>query len=255
MTGTPRRLELADYIHELADTHHQAERYTVREDAGWIEHRHHVTVPALLVQLGGSGTQSAGVVDGPRPGYRSAPAARLDALDALAMIDAEAARWVRYLGEDDRHTDTASTLRQLHALATAQGPEVRATITADVRRWWVRARIVTGWDSAPWTPNAACPSCGERGTLRIRLADQIAMCTDDGCRVWWDQDTIGLLADCIRAESGDTSRGSVHRGACWCPLPKPAAPDLSRLCPGCGSARCRHAVGARLLDSIRAGAS
>lgn len=250
-----RHLELADYIHELADTHRKTELYTTHESTGWAERSHHVTVPALVRQLVGSDPQRSGPVKGPRPGYGSRPAARLDALDALALIDGEAARWVRYLGEDDRHHDTASTLRQLHSLAVAQPHEVRSAVTADVRRWWVRARIVTGWDSAPWTPNVVCPHCGERGTLRIRLADQIALCTNHDCRVWWDHETIGLLADYIREESGDSSKGAAGVGPCWCPVPKPPDPDLSRLCRGCGSARCRHAVGARLLDSIRAEAS
>ena len=254
MTQTPRRLELADYIHELAYTHRHTEHYTVRAGTEWSGRDHHVSVTALVQQLWDNDTPSAASEDGPRPGYASKPAARLEALDTLTWIDREAARWVRDLGEDDHHTDAASTLRQLHSLAVAASDEVRKNITADVRRWWIRARIVTGWDSAAWTPDNTCPHCDERGTLHVRLADQIAMCTNDACRALWDRETIGLLADHIRVESGAEKQPRTGPGPCWCPVPRPIVADLSRLCPGCGSARCRHALGARLLDTIRASA-
>lgn len=255
MTDPTRHLTLADLIHELANSHRTTQHYTIRVGTEWRGRNHHVEVPSLVHQLWENDIPSATTEDGPRPGYASKPAASLEALDTVAWIDREAARWIRFLGHDDRHPSTTATLRQLHSLAVAAPSEVRIAIERDVRRWWIRARIVTGWDSAPWTPDNTCPQCGERGTLRIRLADKIGMCTDDGCRVVWDEQSIGLLADHIRAESSAERHPKAGPGECWCPVPKPIVPDLTRLCPRCGSARCTHALGARLVDTIRANAA
>jgi hypothetical protein len=259
----PRRLELADYVHELADTHHHVETYQTRSitGTGFVDARHATTVPALLTQLADNDIPSATVDEGPRPGFASKPAARLDALVALTDIDLEINRWILDIGEQPRHLDTPNALRQLHSIVAASDPLTRRAVERDVRRWWTRARIVTGWDSPAWTPDNTCPSCGERGSLRIRLADHIGMCTGRGdeekrrepCGATWDESTIGVLADHIRAESEAERQPRTGAGPCWCPVPKPVVADLSRLCPGCGSARCRHALGARLLDTIRAG--
>lgn len=251
----PRHMTLTDCIHELTQPHDHAEHYTIRVAGEWRGQHHTTHVPALMTQLWANDTPSQAVEEGPRPGFASRPAARLDALDTAARIDLAAARWIRDLGEDDHHTDTAATIRQLHALAASAHPDTRRAIEADVRRWWTWARIVTGWDSPAWKPDATCPQCTERGTLRVRLADQLATCTNDACRCTWEPDTIGLLADHIRAESEAEKPVRVGRGPCWCPVPAPQLPDeglLDHMCPGCGSARCRHAVGARLVESVRA---
>lgn len=251
MTPSLRRYTLADYIHELADTHHHTEPYTIREGNEWQGRRHRVTTPALVQQLADNDIPSATVEEGPRAGFASKPAARLDALDTLTWIDRQAEAWVTELGHQ-RRPGTDALLRQLHSLAVAAPDDTRRAITADVRRWWIRARIVTGWDSAPWTPLNTCPQCGQLGTLRIKLAERVAMCTNEECLVLWDEHSIGLLADHIRVESSADRVPKAGPGPCWCPVPKPIVSDLSRLCAGCGSARCRHAVGARLLDTIRA---
>lgn len=74
-------------------------------------------------------------------------------------------------------------------------------IEADLRSWWIRSRLVTGWDLPPWRPDNTCPLCGHRGTLRIHSVEKIATCTH--CAQTWDQATIGLLADHIRTENGE----------------------------------------------------
>ena len=58
---------------------------------------------------------------------------------------------------------------------------------------------------------------------------------------------IGLLADHIRAESEAEREPLQGAGPCWCPYPQPRIPDLRFQCPRCGSARCRHALGTRLV--------
>lgn len=249
MTET-RGMQLADYIRELTEPHTHTEPYTIRERGGWTNRRHVTRAPALLAQLWANDIPSGAAEEGPRAGFGSKPAARLDALDTAARIDLEANRWITDLGET-APLDTVRALRRLHSLAVSADPVQRRAITHDAKRWWIRARVVTGWDSPAWTPDNTCPQCGERGTLRVRLADRIGMCTEDGCRATWDPQTIGLLADHIRAESEAERAPRSGPGPCWCPVPKPVVSDLSRLCPGCGSARCRHALGARLLDTIR----
>jgi hypothetical protein len=244
-------LKLVDYVRELTEQHSHAEKYSVRQGARWFPKTHHTKVPSLLNQLWSNDIPSAASEEGPRPGFASSPAARLDALDAAVRIDLEANRWITDLGERARRTDTADTIHQLHGLSASADPVTRHAIERDVRRWWTQARIVTGWDSPAWTPDNTCPQCGERGTLKVKLADHIGMCTNDACRVTWDEASIGLLADHIRAESSAERKPRVGAGPCWCPWPMPMVPDLSRLCPRCGSVRCHHALGLRLLDTLR----
>lgn len=160
-------------------------------------------------------------------------------------------RGVTYVRRAIPGSGTIACIRLLHGLSASADPVTRRAIERDVRRWWTQARIVTGWDAPAWTPDNTCPQCGERGTLKVRLADRIGMCTNDPCRVTWDEQTIGLLADHIRRESDEERQPRTGAGPCWCPYPKPIVPDLSRLCRSCGSARCRHALGQRLLDTLR----
>lgn len=254
MTDPHRKgMTLVDYIRDLTETHTHIELYTVRDGGQWLTRSHTTRAPALLDQLWANDIPSGAAEEGPRAGYSSRPAARLDALDTATRIDIDAARWITDLGKDVP-LDTKAALRLLHGLSiTAEAPARRA-ILSDVRRWWIRARVVTGWDSAAWTPDNTCPQCAERGTLRVRLADHVAACVDDGCRATWDEVNIALLADHIRAESEAERQPRPRSEPCWCPYPKPIVADLSRLCPSCGSARCWTALGARLLDTLRSGA-
>lgn len=256
------RMELADYIRELTETHTHHELYTVRLAGQWQPRAHHVRVPSLLTQLANNDTPSAAADDGPRAGYASKPAARLDAIAALTDIDLAINRWIVDIGDQPAHLDTGRALLQLHGLVASADDVTQAEVARDVRRWWTRARIVTGWDSPAWEPDNTCPSCAERGTLRIRLAERIGMCTYRGddrrapCAATWDESTIGLLADHIRAESEAERVARPGAGPCWCPVPEPALSDADLFrfrCPRCGSGRCWHAVHARLVDTIRTG--
>lgn len=241
-------MTLADYVRELTRTHQHREHYATREGSTWVTHDHRTRVPALLAQLIANDTPSAAAEEGPRPGFASKPAARLEAIDLAIRIDLAAARWVRDLGEDDDRLDTAATVLQLHGLAASADPAQRREIEHDVRRWWIAARIVTGWDTAAWTPDNTCPVCAQRGTLRVRLADRMGMCTHEDCRSVWDESTIGVLADHIRLESDAEKAPRIPPPTCS-PLPDYQPTDLGHLCPACGSARCVRAVGARLAAS------
>lgn len=240
-------MALADYVRELTEPHHHTEHYAVLDGANIRPGRHVTRTPSLLAQLQSASPSSTGE-DRAQAGYASRPAARLEALDCLTRIDLEAARWVRDLGEDDP-LDTALCVRRLHSLMPSADEVTRREVERDVRRWWTQARVTSGWDSPAWRPDNTCPLCGVRGTLRVKLGDQAALCVD--CGESWSPGSIGLLADHIRAESEAERQVRPGAGPCWCPVPEPDVPDLRFQCPACGSARCWHAIHARLIAGIR----
>lgn len=251
MTEHRKGMRLEDYVRELTEPHTHTEHYVTREQRSWVGHDHRTRVPSLLAQLWENDVPSQTVeAGGMRPAFASKPAARLDALDTAVRIDLEANRWVTDLGEHARSTNTTTVIRQLHGLVASADTVTQRAVTTDVRRWWTRARIVTGWDSPAWTPDATCPQCGERGTLKVRLIEHIGACVNDVCGATWEPATIGLLADHIRAETSEERRRTTV-GPCWCPFPQPTVPDLKVLCRRCGSARCRHAVTVRLLEQLK----
>lgn len=246
----PADLEAADYFRELTEPHHHAEKYGVRERGEWQWRTHHTRVPALIDQLWASDVPSLGAGangGGARPGYASKPAARLEALDAVGRIHREATEWLAKLGATPSHHDTGGLLRQLHGLLPAvTDKRVRRRVEGAVRSWWAQARVVTGWDTPAWNPDVTCPNCEMRGALKIRVAEQLAVCGgDEGCGAVWDELTIAFLADHIRAQV-DAERVRTSLRACACPLPMPEVDDLAVLCPRCGSSRCTNALMGRL---------
>ena len=213
MTTRPGLPHLADVVGELTAAYTHREHYTVRALGGTTWGRDHVTrVPSLLWQLEHATPSGQGGERG-NSGYGSRPAARVEALSCLQSIDREASTWVRQLGEDDNR-DTAGTILQLHGLLPRleacerrrAGCCDRHQLEHDIRAWWTQARIVTGWDSPAWRPDNTCPSCEVRGTLRVKLADQAGFCVE--CRETWDETSIGLLAEHIRAENREDAEAS-----------------------------------------------
>lgn len=213
--------DIHDVVNQLCAPHTHREAFTYEHtnaDGKTSTHpaEHETEHPALIDQLSDNVEKSTAADNGGRMGFRSKPAAHLDAIDAYTRIDLQAAKWVRELGEDDPG-NTIACIRKLAGLLPSahncgRGKAKRDekgtvvccashAIHADIRRWWASARVLTGWDSPPWRPDNTCPLCNEKGTLRVRLFDQIAMCTE--CGEAWDSETIGLLADHIRAENSE----------------------------------------------------
>lgn len=247
-----RRLTLPELVHELTawHTHREPYEYDAHHQNGSTTHytADHVThQPPLLTQLDRSITPSGqgGEVGAGAPGSR--PTANLDAIAAACDIDLEAARWIRDMGEDDPQ-DTIGCIRRLHGLTASVHRCDRAAgragrdcctyhaVEVSVRSWWVRARVLTGWDTKARKLDGTCPLCGERGTVQVRLSSGLGACTS--CHETWDGETIGILAEHMRAEA------EAER---FLPKPTPvvcadAADDgqVSRimLCPDCGSRRC-----------------
>lgn len=200
----------ADMVRELTDrvTHRERleHRRVNRDGTVTIVRAVHATRhPSLLAQLGAAvePSQATSAQEGARPGFASAPSARLDAIDALLKIDAQAGSWVSRLGGS--RGDTATNVRRAAALGVGN-----RSVEHAVQHWWTRARVVTGWDSPAWRPDATCPLCGKRGGLRVRVLESVALCVE--CEESWSPDTIGLLAEHIRAES--EAKPEPHERAC-----------------------------------------
>ncbi len=205
--------QLRVMLAELTRPHRHRERYAIEiGETRWSRH-HSTRVPPLLVQLGSPDPVSGDTSRG--GGYESRPALSIDAHDTLVRIDLAAARWVRDLGEDDPGT-TVGCVQRLGALAASahrchrrKAARDKTTRKAtcctwhqlddDVRRWWQQARIVTGWDTRSWAPDATCPMCGNRGSLRIRLEERIGSCVK--CHEVFGPDDYQSLADHVRGEA------------------------------------------------------
>lgn len=228
---------------ELTRGHTHRERYVYDDDVrSWTDH-HPVHVPALVDQLLGATPAGTGQMSGATPVSR--PAARIEALDTIMLIDDEAARWIHQLGDNppgDRYDNNAQpipgsgTRRRLDRLHGLQAslPRCRPRtgkdettgewcctghhLDHDVRRWWHQARIITGWDEPPFRPFNTCPVCDHKGGLRINFELQAGFCVE--CRSVWGPDQIGLLGEHIRRENLDTS-GDPHPEA----TPDPAQHD------------------------------
>jgi hypothetical protein len=182
----------------------------------WDEHRnrkhryHEHTVASLLDQLHSAMVPGEAYVEDDgghiRRTPRSMPPARLEAISASLQIDAAAGNWVITVGLTIRDT-TAGNIRALVGAQTDS--DTTSEILRDLRRWYGWAATLSGWERAPWKPEATCPLCGERGTLRVHFARKSATCVN--CHESWTEDTIGLLGDHIRAEADRTPQHSPAR--------------------------------------------
>lgn len=232
--------ELGDMVADLTGSvvHREHYGYTTANADGsttWIGADHVTTHPSLLDQLH-QATWQTGMADvGARPGFMSKPTARLDAIDTLTRIETESAWWIRELDGQDPG-GTRERLLRVRSLVPSH-EDRRGDVTSDVRSWWTSARILAGWESPPWRPDATCPVCSHRGGLRVRLDIRSAVCT--GCGGTWSPDTIGILADHIRAETEAAGSGgssvllSARGGPCRCEACDPGY-RFWRMCPQCG---------------------
>lgn len=254
--------DIRDMLTDLTRIRTHREQLQAKVGNTVVGHSHFTKVPPLLAQLRYAdwtkGTERGG------SGYESRPAASIEALTVLSMIDLEASRWIRDLGEDDPSTTIGCVCRLGGLMASAvrcrrsrplidhEAGKVSCctwhAIAHDVTRWWTQARIVTGWDLPAWRPDNTCPNCGVRRSLRIRLSERIGLCVE--CHETWAPDSdpgYQVLADHIREESEAGRRLQVTAGPCWCPWPLSARQEAWRgrlfgICPRCGSSSCRHAV-------------
>ncbi|MGH8792629.1 MAG: hypothetical protein ACRDXX_08290 [Stackebrandtia sp.] len=199
---------LADSVDQLAYpyAHREVVEHTHN---GHVRRYGHVTRHAPLVtQLSRSVEPSAGVCDGRRASYASAPSARLDAIDRYRVVAQGCARWLAAMEVSPRATLTQN-VRALVGGAHMLDAEALADLVAEVRKWWVWTRVVTGWDTPAWTPHGPCPVCENLGGLRVRLAAAVATCVE--CGAAWDRDAIGSLAEYIHLWSTSRTTSSSFR--------------------------------------------
>jgi hypothetical protein len=207
--------DLIDYVIALCDPTRHGEEYLTpsRNSDGtttFVKQRHRTTSPPLLEQLWAT-VEASGSAEGGQRSFASKPSARLDAIDAANDIEHGVFGWLTRLGHrPDNQDDTIAALRHLGALAAGTDHDTHRVIESDVRSWWVRARVLTGWDSPAWRPNNTCPLCGVKGGLRIRLDHHSGTCVE--CRQTWDPTTIGLLADHIRTENHEDDEAAAEVG-------------------------------------------
>jgi len=216
------RDQLADTVAELTQPIRHAEPYTI-----WVnrnrKRRVHITVhPSLLDQL-------ATAVD---PGQHyawpdndshgraipgSRPAARLSVVDLRQRITGETQAWHQHCSHPPE-PDVNRGVAGLVALSPDLDLDDLVALVADVRRWRAWAKLLTGWATPPWSPRVPCPTCGKLGMLRVWLDRSVAGCGHDECRAWWDEHTIGVLANYIRTytdaqDSTTAQERAVTQGA------------------------------------------
>jgi hypothetical protein len=201
--------KITDYVNELTQPRTHREGLTpdmapLDAETGRPIHGAVVTrVVSLLDQLEiavePSGSTSAG--------HRvpaSTPAARMDAINALLVIDTEVSQQTQLWLDEERPT-IAANLRALVGLACELGPLDQKALARWVTRWHTMAAIVTGWEVPPRRLANTCPLCAARGSLRVRVdvgtRGGTALCVE--CQETWDETTIGLLAAHIRAENNE----------------------------------------------------
>lgn len=214
--------DLADSINQLVEprhvTEHVEQRVTdqhvtrsgkIRVRSRQMRTAHTVTLPGLVQALREAAepgaTEQAGSTGA---AFESRPAAELEPLAVLRDITEEASTYARAFGALDKGKSLTKTL---HALVGAHHTDEQLrNLTIDAARWVRRAKQATGEEAAPITLGDRCPYCGRRG-LVVSGDLQTARCVR--CGDSWSHDTIGLLADMLRANQERETMTTPVR--CW----------------------------------------
>lgn len=160
---------------------------------------HRVTVPGLLAQLEEEFARR--VADGPYVSatlYGPRPPVALDCLSTHTQVTIAVARWLWDHQEPQRET-VQGNLRAMVGLAGRLPDADVERLVDDLARWVRWCQVLTGWASPAWRPHgASCPvdGCRGRGTLRVHLSAQTAICL--GCGTTWGPDDIADLAHHVR---------------------------------------------------------
>jgi hypothetical protein len=210
--------DLADLVDELCDPHQHVERVHDRVGRGTRRMRAYVTVQqGLLAQLAAAAVDGAAGGDEPpsaRPIPQSRPPGCFEALARHTAITLHVARWCWDLRIAQRDT-VEGNMRALVGAAGGLDGVVLQDLVAAAKGWRHQAAVMTGWASPRFAPDVPCPSCERRGTIRINLSRQVAMCTSETCGALWEADTIGVLADYIRQQTESdrpSTRPTVRSG-------------------------------------------
>lgn len=153
--------------------------------------------PPLLDQLEDSTTLLAVNGDLYHGNPDSKPPARLDAVALVQRINHQTAAIEHDLGIT-RAGNLRTRLSRIAGETANLDTDGARHIDTTTRSWVIAARIITGHDAPPYQPDVPCPNteCERRSTLRIRLEDRIATCTE--CGSVWDEHTITQLGVYVR---------------------------------------------------------
>lgn len=246
-TDTDPLAEIADAVRELTDAQRHVELYVKLDSRNRpLPAKPHITKhPSLLDQLRDAATAGRGggdeILTG---GYESRPTARLEAIGQLIRIEQAVDDWLVRKFDATPRVTIEDQLRQIVGLAPTVYVGLQRDLARETNRWRIWARVVTGWDSAPWQPKVPCPMCETRGELRIRLLEKSAACLH--CGAAWDASTFGLLADQIASADAAAVTAAQARAE--------LAADLAHFFPRLGPCLCAvtepHDARHRLIDAL-----
>lgn len=202
--------DLADNVRELTQYYrHQEPRPNVWSEQGnkrhfppWVSwHAPLLTQLHQAVYEGRSGE----IIGGRAKGVTLSAPARLDVLAQLDAIRRGVTAWQHRLGLGSRGNLLAD-VRALVGGAANADDETRERLAGDVDRWRLSCLTLAGWRTS-FRPNAPCPHCdqmpgavdGKPVGLRVRLDKSTASCMTEDCGATWNQWTIGILAEHVRA--------------------------------------------------------
>lgn len=184
--------ELADVVQDLVGPIRHTERYEVRHGRQVIHRTHRQVLPGYIQQLREATADHAIDIgfDG-KPAFTSKPPVNLDAIDRYVTIQREIYSYWHVNGNT-----LEQDLRGLVGAIAEYDPPTQRHVAALAARWLTWCKVVTGWSSAAWRPNVACPHCDARN-LRVRLDEGTAFCA--ACGDAWEPGTLGILAAQIAA--------------------------------------------------------
>lgn len=171
-----------------------------------LTHVHRVTLPGLLAQVHDLFEPGSKSEDSGSSTPSSRPPLNVEAASLHLQVTLAVTRWCWSLGLEIRDT-VESNIRALVGAAASMDSDTQDALLSEMRSWRRRSAILTGWQTPPWRPRCSCPVCGTVGTLVVRLDLREAYCsswepqTQTQCEGWWDEETIGVLADHVRAET------------------------------------------------------
>lgn len=196
---------ISDYINQLI----RPRKYTVTIQGPNNTTRTHTTHhPALIDELANNTTTAKVGVDKTHGDPRSKPAGRLDAVALLQRIDKDADTIAQRIGSR-RIGTLPQRLSSISGTVADTDEETTAWVRAKIRGWVIGAQVITGWDTVPFTPDVPCPDtkCERRGSIRIRVEDQVAYCVE--CGYHWGPSDILQLGTYV-AWASEHLRGARH---------------------------------------------
>ena len=195
-------------VDALVEPSTHVQPYTVQVGKETVTRSHRIRFPSLLNQMrdqSHDGTAPPDDDGGSFDTFGSKPPVNLQAIDRLRAIHDGVKNWRGKQKLEKLETE----LRHLVSDSTSLVDDELEALARDVGRWVTWARIVTGWTTPPFRPNADCPHCEHRD-LHVHLSDANAFCGH--CGSTWDRDTIGLLAAHITGQADQDRFGGVTPG-------------------------------------------